>query len=340
MTFKIQRGTNISHWLSQSQERGSERRTRFTREDVARLANLGLDHLRLPVDEDQLWTQDNQQEPEAWDLLQQGLDWCREEGLRAIVDLHILRSHNFVDDAGANSLFTDAASAERLGQCWRELSKALRSRSNDWVAYELMNEAVADDSEDWNRVLQVPYRAIRENEPERTIAIGSNRWCQVQTFPQLRVPENDPRIILVFHYYNPMLITHHKAQWTPLGRAYKGPIQYPGRPVPDAARAALPPEIRRQVERENDPFNAEVMEQQLVPALVRAKALNLPLWCNEFGVINQVDPGVKKAWYRDFISVLDQYGIPWTNWDFRGDFGLFDRETNQPTNVVDALMGG
>ena len=40
MRFYIHRGTNISHWLSQSQARGQERRERFTQDDVKRLASL------------------------------------------------------------------------------------------------------------------------------------------------------------------------------------------------------------------------------------------------------------------------------------------------------------
>jgi hypothetical protein len=55
--FKAKRGTNISHWLSQSTNRGVERRTWFTKEDVAFLAGLGFDHLRIPIDEEQMWDQ-------------------------------------------------------------------------------------------------------------------------------------------------------------------------------------------------------------------------------------------------------------------------------------------
>jgi hypothetical protein len=53
--FAVRRGTNVSHWLSQSRRRGEERRRFFTREDVAVVAKLGFDHLRIPVDEEQLF---------------------------------------------------------------------------------------------------------------------------------------------------------------------------------------------------------------------------------------------------------------------------------------------
>jgi Cellulase (glycosyl hydrolase family 5) len=97
--FKAKRGTNISHWLSQSTNRGVERRTWFTKEDVAFLAGLGFDHLRIPIDEEQMWDQSGKPEIEAFSLLNQALDWCAEYKLNAIVDLHILRSHHFNEKA-------------------------------------------------------------------------------------------------------------------------------------------------------------------------------------------------------------------------------------------------
>lgn len=336
MSFAINRGTNISHWLSQSKERGEIRRNRFTLADVKRLKEIGCDHLRLPVDEDQLWDENNEKEPEAWDLLNQALDWCRDAELKAIVDLHILRSHHFVDEKGMNTLFSDPAAAERLGQCWRELSCELRNRSNDWVAYELMNEAIAENNEDWNRVLKVPYQAIRDNEPERIIAIGSNKWCQVATFPDFKVPENDSNIYLVFHFYNPMFITHYQAAWCSQTRDYCGPIQYPGNPVPPEGLSELDPEARANIERSNNYFDINAMEQALQPALEMAQRLNLKLWCNEFGVINKAPDDIRKRWYQDFVAVLEKHGIAWSNWDFRGGFGLYDGQ-NKPTVVIEAL---
>ncbi|MDA3800417.1 MAG: cellulase family glycosylhydrolase [Kiritimatiellae bacterium] len=341
MAFEMQRGTNISHWLSQSELRGEERKGQFTKEDVTRLKGLGLDHLRLPIDEEQMWKENGEQEPEAWELLQQGLDWCREADLRAIVDLHILRSHHFVEEEGAhgkNTLFSDPKEADRLGQCWRELSAALKDRSNDWVAYELMNEAIADDPEDWNRVLQIPYNVIRKNEPERLIAIGSNEWCQVQTFPYLKVPEGDPNIILVVHFYNPMFITHNQAEWSENIREYLGPIQYPGQPVRDEIIPTLSDRVRGIVENNNEYYDAAAMAKALLPAIKKAAELNLPLWCNEFGVVDTVDDEIRKRWYRDFKLVMEMNNICWTNWDFRGQFGLFDKEHNSQTVVVDALL--
>ena len=53
--FTIKRGTNISHWLSQTPERGEARRQHIKEEDFARLEELGFDFVRIPIDEEQFW---------------------------------------------------------------------------------------------------------------------------------------------------------------------------------------------------------------------------------------------------------------------------------------------
>ena len=56
--FVIKRGTNLSHWLSQSFERGEARRLHIQEADFARLEELGFDHVRIPIDEEQFWDEE------------------------------------------------------------------------------------------------------------------------------------------------------------------------------------------------------------------------------------------------------------------------------------------
>lgn len=53
--FVIKRGVNISHWLSQSRQRGEQRLKWFTKSDVDFIAAQHFDHIRLPIDEEQMW---------------------------------------------------------------------------------------------------------------------------------------------------------------------------------------------------------------------------------------------------------------------------------------------
>jgi len=141
--FDIERGVNISHWLSQSKKRGEERNDFFTEADVDFIAEIGYDHIRIPIDEEQMWTVDGEKEAEAFDLLHNGIRWALDKKLKVIIDLHILRSHHFNEDE--KPLWTNPSAQEEFFNCWRDLSEELKMYPTDQLAYELMNEPVADD---------------------------------------------------------------------------------------------------------------------------------------------------------------------------------------------------
>ena len=85
--FRIHRGVNISHWLSQSRARGADRQAYFTEADVAAVAEAGFDHIRIPIDEEQMWDEAGNKIPEAWQLLHAALGWMKKHRLKALVDL-------------------------------------------------------------------------------------------------------------------------------------------------------------------------------------------------------------------------------------------------------------
>jgi len=168
--FEVKKGTNIAHWLSQSQRRGLEREQFFTKSDIEIITSMGFDHIRLPIDEEQMWDENGNRYEDAFQLMENCIQWSMEHELRVIVDLHILRSHHF--NAVEKPLWTDRAEQEKFFDLWRDLSKTLSKYPNSVLAYELMNEAVADDHESWNQLLASAFSAVRELEPERTIVIG------------------------------------------------------------------------------------------------------------------------------------------------------------------------
>ena len=345
--FRIKRGTNISHWLSQSEQRGEARRLHIQEDDFARLEELGFDFVRIPIDEVQFWDEQGRKLPEAWDLLNNALDWSKEHNLRAIVDLHIIRSHYFnavnEGDKAANTLFTSDEAQEGLINLWRQLSEFLKDRSCDWVAYEFMNEPVAEEHEQWNQLVAKVHKALRELEPQRTLVIGSNRWQGHETMKYLKVPEGDKNIILSFHYYNPMLLTHYGAWWSPLCAAYKGKVNYPGVLVSkedyDAAPDAIKPELKQYTE---EVWNIDKIREQFKDAIEAAKKYDLQLFCGEWGVYEPVDRELAYNWYRDMLTVFDEFNIAWTTWCYDADFGFWDqqRHTYKDRPLVELLMSG
>jgi endoglucanase len=347
--FEIRRGVNLSHWLSQCFG-WSPRATFITERDIRFIASLGYDHVRIPIDEKELWNTDGRPSDEAFGYLTRVLTWCAKHRLRAIVDLHTVRAHHFnaANEGRKNVLFTDPAAQENFLRLWKDIGARIGHTPVDMVAYEIMNEAVADDPEDWNRLLARAVATIREREPKRVIVIGSNMWQMPRTFPALKVPQNDPNIILSVHNYAPLIFTHYKAGWVPF-QTYDGPVRYPGPPLTqkdlDGYVARIPPEVAGLLEDARDNYGPKRLLRELEPAISRAKTLGLQLYLGEFGCLPTVARADRLAYYADLVGVAEAHNMAWANWDYKGDFGImgFDREkkqTLQPdAGLIRALLG-
>lgn len=330
--FVINNGVNIAHWLSQSRVRGETRASFFTENDIVQIASWGFDHIRIPIDEEQMFHEDGTKDAESFQLLHNALDLCLKHNLRAVVDLHILRSHYF--NADVKPLFTEESAQNAFYECWRQISGELRGYSNSMVAYELMNEPVADDPADWNKIVRECHAVIRSLETERVLVIGSNRWQSFDTAEQLDIPKDDPNIILSFHYYNPMILTHYQAGWTEF-RDFGGVVHYPGRTV-------LEDELALRPQAEQDAFahwTGEVYDKGRLEAEFRmvldvAARYGISVYCGEYGCL-AVDANSQDryAWLRHMNEVFGSLGIARAVWCYReghGGFGILSAPSEQP----------
>jgi endoglucanase len=323
-SFRIMKGTNLGHWLSQSHERGESRQKFITEKDIRFIDSVGFDHIRLPIDEEQMWDENEKRHDDAFALMLNCLEWSREAGLRVIIDLHILRSHYF--NAQEKPLWTKVEEQDKFIRLWKDLSAALHDWPNSMVAYEFMNEPVADDAEQWNVLLARVSDSIRKWEPQRVLVIGSNRWQSAATFDQLRIPANDTNIVLSFHFYEPMVLTHYQAGWTEF-KDFKGDVNYPGQIVLNT----------------NDPrfqkvYNRDTLLKMMQKPIHLADSLKLPLYCGEFGVFKEFFPAAKLAWYTDMVSIFNEYHIAYANWNYKSDaFGIVD-ENMKPLEPVIKIL--
>jgi len=341
-SFKLGPGVNISHWLSQRAEGMPDPREFFTPEDVAFIKKQGFRHIRLPIEESIMWKRNGERDETAFATLKDALDWIQEAGLTAIVDLHIINSHHFnaSNNEGENTLFTSPQSQQHLVDLWMDLSRFLRSYDNGFLAYELLNEAVAEDSEDWNALVAKLIQAVRQVEPHRNIVVGSNRWQMVQTFPELEVPPEDSHIILSFHYYSPFPFTHYKASWVGPYRTYEGPIQYPGALVPEGTLEGLPAGPVKEMLVDNyGPHSKETLQESMQVAFAKAEKLGMPIYCGEWGCLPTVPREDRLAWYRDMSRIFREEEVAHAIWDYKGSFGIRNHETGEADKaLIEAIL--
>jgi len=185
--FSVLRGINVGHWLSQV-SKGHP--IKYDDQDATWLFTMGFDNVRLPIDEVELWDSTGAPIESNWTILYKGIDASIKHHLKAVIDLHIVRAHYFnaAHEGKGNILFYDTTAQRKFYDLWRQLSARLGHYADDQVAYEILNEPVAKDPDQWNAVMNHAYKTIRGLEPKRTIVIGSNLWQSAATFPVLDVP--------------------------------------------------------------------------------------------------------------------------------------------------------
>jgi endoglucanase len=334
--FSIKRGLNVSHWLSQSEMRGSDREDYITEKDFKLIADLGFDHVRLPIDEEQMWNGNGEKEQEAFNLMHRAIKWSFDNNLRVIIDLHVLRSHHF-NRPDSIKLWEDKSAQEGFIKFWKVLSTELKKYPNNMLAYEPLNEAVSDNPDDWNNLINWVIAEIRKLETERTIIMGSNNWQQVGTFKELKVPANDDNIILSFHYYEPFLLTHYQAGWTDF-KDINVEINYPGQIVDTALYKSLDT-LQLNIIKDRNGFNdINTIKNDIYQAVKIAEKYGLKLYCGEFGAYPTTDLNLRISWYRDMISIFDEYEIAWAHWNYKNDFPVVSENLEPIYRILNVLI--
>lgn len=124
---------------------------------------------------------------------------------------------------------------------------------------------------------------------ERRAAYFVNMWQSFETASQLAIPEGDPNIILSFHYYQPMLLTHYQASWMDL-KDYRGPVHYPGEVVTSSEMADRPDTDRTLSSSWTDQvYDKERFAREFGMAAQVAKDHGIPVYCGEYGCLS-VEP--------------------------------------------------
>ena len=274
----------------------------------------------------------------SFQFLHKGIQWAIKHKLRVVVDLHIIRAHYFNAgmEGGTNTLWTDAKAQTHFLSLWEELSAELNGYDTHMLAYEIMNEPTAPDHEDWNKLIQRAYDQIRSLEKKRVLVIGSNLWQGVGTFQYLKVPANDPNIILSCHFYEPFILSHYKASWTEF-KDITVPVHYPGYLITKEDYEALPEAEQKQVARWLKEWDKSTLHGYLIQAKKKADELGLNLYCGEFGIYRVAPRADAYRWYKDVIEVFDELNMAWCHWDYKGGYTIFNEDGKVDSELMKAI---
>jgi aryl-phospho-beta-D-glucosidase BglC (GH1 family) len=335
----LKRGINASEWFAQSASDYSAARTdRFTdAQDMALMARLGFDHVRLSIDPVPL-----EQWPHRTDglnadfvgRLDRAVDTMLVHGLAVIIDVH-------PEDSYKQRLFSGDDAVDRLTMTWRRLAAHYATRDPELVFFEILNEPEVHDAYRWAGIQERLAATIRGVAPKNTLIATGPNYSDLADLLVMQ-PLGDGNVIYNFHFYNPHQFTHQGAGWGETWWSYTHGIPYP---APEGSMQELlkqVPEADTRYKLENywlDHWDAHRIRLLMDEAADWGREKNVPLTCNEFGAYRQfTDPVSRMNWIRDVRTALEADWIGWTMWDYRGGFGVVWKEDGKPTRVDEQVV--
>ena len=329
----LRHGINASEWFAQSANDYSAARTdRYTdAADIALMAKLGFDSVRLSIDPVPLEQGPHNQEGFNADFLgrlDRAVDAMLANGLAVQIDIH-------PEEPYKQNVKSGNEGVQRFTMLWRKLAAHYANRDPEKIFYEIMNEPEVNDPYRWAGIQAAAAQAIREAAPKNTIIATGPNWSDIQDL-LTQHPLSDGNVIYNFHFYDPHEFTHQGAGWGSPWWIYTHSIPYPAndssldlvKQVPDLAD-------RFAFERYwLDHWDAHHIRLLIDEAANWGKTYNVPLICNEFGAYREfTDPASRMNWIRDVRSALEADSIGWSMWDYRGGFGVVYKQDGQPAKV-------
>lgn len=323
-------GVNLGGWFSQCNHTEERYDNFIKKEDFKVISDWGLDHIRLPVDYNLVETSDGTPIEKGFERIQKAIDWCKENNLNMILDLHKTAGFSFDKGEQETGFFDDIKYQERFYKLWENFAhrfaQAFDGTKNE-ICFELLNE-VTDQSycKKWNAIAHTCIERIRKIAPSIKILVGSYWNNSLASVKDLDAPY-DENIVYNFHCYEPLLFTHQGAPWIE-----KMPVDFR---LPLKSKISdykvLTEKNCGQIGTVFDSFAPDAtidenyFETIFAEAVQVAENRNVLLYCGEYGVIDRVAPEDTIEWYKLISAVYNRHGIGRAAWSYRQmDFGLSD----------------
>lgn len=315
------RGVNLTGWFQASGPRKIQFR-KFTKKDFSDLKSLGCDVIRLPIN---LHAMTNGApnytiDPLFFSFLDSTVNWAEDLHLYLMID-----NHTF-DPATS----TDPQIGQILVKVWPQIAQRYKDRS-DYILYEVLNEPHGITNQLWGDIQQDVIDAIRAVDTKHTIVVGPSGYNSYNDLNQLPV-YSDNNLLYTFHFYDPFMFTHQGASWnTPSMVSLAGvPFPYDAATMPPCPPDLVGTWVEQALNQYPSQGNVAYVQSLLDIAVNFRNSRNINIFCGEFGVyIPNSDTAGRVYWYGVVKDYLEANNIPWTIWDYKGSFGLFEKGSHE-----------
>lgn len=321
-----EKGVDFGGWLSQCSEYTKEHYEEFIKaEDFKVVAGWGADHIRLPVDYQIFQNTDGSFIPEGFVYVDNAIKWAKENKLNIILDLHKTMGYSFDKGYNEKGFFDDEKLQAYFYDLWEEFAKRY-GKFEDMVAFELLNEVTSPDySDSWNKISHTVIEKIRKIAPTIKILVGGYWNNSIDALKDLEMPY-DENIVYNFHCYDPLLFTHQSAFWVdnmPSDFKLSYPCTY--KEHNEAAQKLKMTDFIVTGPEGKEKFDKDFFINKFRRGITLCEERNVPLYCGEYGVIENAKAEDVLSWYKDINAAFKEFNIGRACWSYKQmNFGLTD----------------
>lgn len=315
------RGVNLTGWFQANSPR-EIKFTRFTEKDITDIKSLGCDVIRLPINLHNMTSgpPDYRIDPLFYSFLDSVITWCEKQNIYLILD-----NHTF--DPNVN---TDPGVADILVKVWGQMALRYKERSK-YVLYEVLNEPHGITTSSWGTIQGQTINAIRAYDTKHTIVVGGSGYNSYNELPSLQFYA-DTNLLYTFHFYDPFIFTHQGATWViPSMAPLSGvPFPYNSLAMPQCPTLLKGTWVESGLNNYGSDGTVSSVRHLIDIAINFRNSRNVKIYCGEFGVfIPNSNNSDRCRWYKVVSDYLEANNVPWTTWDYKDGFGLFNNGSNE-----------
>lgn len=274
----------------------------FQERDFALLAEWGFDFARLPLSY-LFWTDPNdllKVRPEDLKDIDDAVGFGRKHGVHVNLNLHRAPGYCVNPPREPLDLWTNEKALEACAFHWAHLARRYKGFPNERLSFDLLNEPANVSEAVYTRVVKQLVAAIRAEDAHRLIMADGLQWGRDPVLGLV-----DLGIAQSTRGYDPMPLTHYKANWV------KGSNEWPEPTWP----------LKRG---EKGTTTKETLHKERIQPWKQLEEKGVGIHVGEWGAFNQTPHKVVLSWMRDCLELWKEAGWGWALWNFHGSFGVLD----------------
>ncbi|MBP9854399.1 MAG: glycoside hydrolase family 5 protein [Candidatus Omnitrophica bacterium] len=256
--------------------------------DFKNIKQQGFNCIRLPFNGRLIETAISTVDISGLKCLDDAVRWAKKYKIFIILDLHAApgaQNHDWHSDSDGRALLWDSSEYQkRTLAIWEFVAN--RYKDEYYVAgYDLLNEAVLNDSGKLNKLYKQIITTIRSVDKNHILFVEGSRWAQdLECLEEF----DDDNYVLSVHNYEPLEFTFN-----------------------------FVPHLHYPLKTKEGKWNKQIMLKHLLRVQNISKQRNVPIFVGEFGVNTREGLYGEDQWLEDTLSVYKRYGFHWTYWTYK-----------------------